>query len=427
MGLRINGSDVSGMRRNSADASEARFNGAVVWPAGVPGCLQFTPATSGGCTIGLSDINKQWSDGEDSTPYSDLSLYFEVSYDGVNWTNYRCDQFPTVQLAEGESLYVRGSNDHLNNAKYIFHWDGYPLHSYGETVINSGVSFTGRGAFNVFGDISSLVADGAELTDGCFAYLFAGSPIRKSPSFLKYDVLGDFACMSTFYDCANLLTAPELPATDIGRGAYMNMFSQCTYMRTGPSILPARVQHIVGGGEYSHMFSGCSRMTTGPSNILLRSGPGGAQSATFYGVFTQCSALSSPVRIQYDAVGTQVEPPPNSLGSPCNVFTRAFSGCRSLTDIELHIPSWGPLLKGPVLSGDGSYVTEWYMVDCNTFDAFAETPESGVLRVPSGVAAEWYSTRAPFVLSDCPGLVDVYMEPNYVTLRPNDGWRYVRI
>lgn len=63
-----------------------------------------------------------------------------------------------------------------------------------------------------------------------------------------------------FYECANLTTAPELPATTLANNCYHEMFYGCTNLTTTPE-LPATTlaQHC-----YHSMFLNCKNLTTVP-------------------------------------------------------------------------------------------------------------------------------------------------------------------
>ena len=68
----------------------------------------------------------------------------------------------------------------------------------------------------------------------------------------------DYCYRNMFYDCTNLTSAPELPATTLTKYCYYNMFSSCTNLTTTPK-LPATA---LASYCYEYMFSYCSNLTT---------------------------------------------------------------------------------------------------------------------------------------------------------------------
>lgn len=74
-------------------------------------------------------------------------------------------------------------------------------------------------------------------------------------------VINTVQCYSyMFYDCTNLTTAPELPATTLAESCYGNMFERCTNL-TSPPKLPAVTLEV---GCYEGMFFDCINLTIAP-------------------------------------------------------------------------------------------------------------------------------------------------------------------
>lgn len=70
----------------------------------------------------------------------------------------------------------------------------------------------------------------------------------------------NFCYFSMFKDCANLTSAPELPATTLADGCYSNMFYRCYSLTSAPE-LPATT---LTNGCYSNMFRHCNSLTAAP-------------------------------------------------------------------------------------------------------------------------------------------------------------------
>lgn len=113
-----------------------------------------------------------------------------------------------------------------------------------------------------------------------------------------------------FDGCANLTTAPELPATTLADSCYAGMFYGCTSLTTAPE-LPAT---ILTSWCYKGMFYGCTRLTTVPTTLPATTLKDYCYSDMFY----DCTRLT-----------TAPELPATTLASNC--CDSMFQGCTSLT------------------------------------------------------------------------------------------------
>lgn len=87
-----------------------------------------------------------------------------------------------------------------------------------------------------------------------------------------------------FYGCSNLITAPELPATNIDTNCYRYMFAHCINLIAAPKILPATQ---LADLCYYSMFYNCSSLTTAPEL------PAKVLTQFCYGsMFYKCSSLN---------------------------------------------------------------------------------------------------------------------------------------
>ena len=100
-------------------------------------------------------------------------------------------------------------------------------------------------------------------------YMFGNSLIVESPFTRLHDTLYENCYSAMYLGCANLTTAPELPATTLTKGCYSSMFSQCTSLTSAPE-LPATT---LIDSCYDNMFYNCSKLnyikalfTTTPSS-----------------------------------------------------------------------------------------------------------------------------------------------------------------
>lgn len=113
-----------------------------------------------------------------------------------------------------------------------------------------------------------------------------------------------------FKDCANLISAPLLPATELASASYYGMFDGCTSLASAPQ-LPATT---LAANCYSYMFNNCSSLTAGP--VLL---PATTLAKECYqSMFYNCKNLESAPEL-----------PATILTESC--YSSMFSGCSNLT------------------------------------------------------------------------------------------------
>ena len=133
-----------------------------------------------------------------------------------------------------------------------------------------------------FGGLKGLFA-GTKVTDSDLRSIL---PINSNGKYyLPATTLAGNCYSEMFYDCAFLITAPELPATTLARSCYYRMFRKCTKLITAPE-LPAKT---LVSSCYSNMFQDCSKLsyikamftTTPSSSYTYQWVSGVASSGTF--------------------------------------------------------------------------------------------------------------------------------------------------
>lgn len=175
-------------------------------------------------------INTLKTDGE--------LLYSE---DQENWTQWDYAN-ETLDLLTGETLYFKG-----NNGGHPCVWDK-PL-------------FNITGSVNLHGNISSILWGDDYLTnntigDGGMAYAFKNSPAIINCKNLIMAPTYNACYEACFYNCTNLITAPQLPSLSPAQRAYNNMFYGCTSLTKAPD-LPAL---NYSANCYNYMFNGCTNL-----------------------------------------------------------------------------------------------------------------------------------------------------------------------
>lgn len=114
-----------------------------------------------------------------------------------------------------------------------------------------------------------------------------------------------------FEDCAQLISAPDLPAKTLADGCYSYMFSGCSKLETGPKELPAIT---LANNCYSHMFYGCSKLETGPIKLPATT----LAESCYMCMFQDCTNLKN----------VPDELPAKTMFKNC--YLNMFTGCISL-------------------------------------------------------------------------------------------------
>ena len=77
----------------------------------------------------------------------------------------------------------------------------------------------------------------------------------------RHPTMANYCYARMFYECTNITTAPELPATTLAESCYRSMFDGCTSLTTAPA-LPATT---LARACYNYMFYGCTSLITAPA------------------------------------------------------------------------------------------------------------------------------------------------------------------
>lgn len=156
----------------------------------------------------------------------------------------------------------------------------------------AGITFVVSGKFKAEGEVYSLLSQTkpqtySSMNSHNFAELFSGctSLVDASNLIIPDDGIGFYTFNNMFYNCTNLIYAPELPATSLGEGCYYSMFQNCASLIKAPSILPAT---FFNTESYSNMFDGCTSLVVSP--VIMATGGG---NYGMYEMFSGCSSLRS--------------------------------------------------------------------------------------------------------------------------------------
>ena len=154
-----------------------------------------------------------------------------------------------------------------------------------------------------------------ELATKCYYDMFSGSSIENAPE-LPATVLPD-DCYSYMFDmCKQLTYSPDLKATTVGQNAYKCMFQSCKALKKAPEIL---AREFTGSQNCYQMFAWCSALEEGPSALYVET----LMPECYRLMFQNCSSLKKAPVIKAVKI--------DSGNSHC---LSMFSKCTSLETVQ---------------------------------------------------------------------------------------------
>ena len=161
--------------------------------------------------------------------------------------------------------------------------------------------------------VSAPELPATDLATKCYSFMFRGCTGLTTAPVLPATALAANCYARMFYGCTGLATAPALPATDLAESCYNMMFYGCTGLATAP-VLPATA---LVKSCYSSMFSGCTDLDTAPvlpATALVKS--------CYSSMFKGCTGLTT----------APVLPAP-VLAEGC--YSSMFQGCSNLNSVTM--------------------------------------------------------------------------------------------
>jgi hypothetical protein len=237
----------------------------------------------------------------------DAAPDLQYSTDCFNWHDWPYEEsggtfvFDEIELAEGEKVYVRGTNERLSdnaNSKYSI--------------------FAGTGSLKSGGTIQSLVSRYRQNDNAIeMARLFYQCTALESAPLLPATTLAPNCYRSMFYSCTSLASLPDgftLPANTLAPNCYFAMFYSCTALASLPDgfTLPATT---LTPNCYAAMFDSCTALASLPDGFTLPATT--LASGCYYGMFHSCTALAS--------LPDGFTLPATTLASDC--YAAMFSSC----------------------------------------------------------------------------------------------------
>lgn len=136
------------------------------------------------------------------------------------------------------------------NIQTLLDWENPPM------VINT-VQCYSYMFFNCTNLTTAPELPATTLAESCYGNMFEKCRSLTSPPKLPATTLADYCYEGMFLDCNNLTTAPELPAVTLNAGCYSNMFSGCRRLKVNNSsgnkifICPSTIP----SGAVTNMFT----------------------------------------------------------------------------------------------------------------------------------------------------------------------------
>ena len=203
--------------------------------------------------------------------YTNTGITLQYSLDTINWVNISAKAVtPSANV-----IYFRGS---ATGTKSLFT---------SNSTTNAWI-FTGATNLEAIGNINMLIQDvlGGKVSDvplasycynsmfygctslitapdlpatklafGCYINMFYGTSLTTAPA-LPATTLANYCYQNMFLGCTSLTTAPALPATTLANYCYQSMFSNCTSLVTAPTLPATTLANYC----YHSMFLGCTKM-----------------------------------------------------------------------------------------------------------------------------------------------------------------------
>ncbi|MCQ2794659.1 MAG: InlB B-repeat-containing protein [Bacilli bacterium] len=218
-----------------------------------------------------------------------LEYNTQLSEEGwQSWEGGRGESPGKLRIPNGETRYIRGTNDKLGGD-------------------SNNLYFIMNGRIKADGDITCLRNYSTKKRS--YQGLFSGTAELLTAPQLPLTELSDYSYLGMFDGCTNLLEAPALPATSIGNATYSEMFSSCASIKKAPLLLAQNVKR----SSYGNMFSGCHSLVKAPQLIAKTLDDG----SSYARMFLNCTSLVHMPDIQATKLSTLA----------CDAM---FEGCTSL-------------------------------------------------------------------------------------------------
>ena len=194
------------------------------------------------------------------------TLYYSTDY--TSWTEWDgTTEIVSVLYNGWHRIFLRGvSNTQITGA------------TYGRGFVIRGSSVECKGNCN---NLLNYTAS-PKLGTWCFLGLFGDCTSLVSAPELPATELAKYCYARMFEGCTSLVSAPELPATELARQCYISMFAYCASLTSAPELPATELAEDC----YNHMFEGCTSLVSVPALPAME-----LAVECYFGMFEGCSNI----------------------------------------------------------------------------------------------------------------------------------------
>ena len=296
--------------------------------------------------------------------YDGSNILLENSGDYVQFQNINKEWLNIHKDGEGSGLGLFKVNEQSSNKKYKASGNIQSLLNYNNYTIKNAYERMFDGCSNL---ITAPELQATNLEQKCYYRMFNGCSNLITVPKLYATTLAPWCCYEMFSGCSSLTIAPELPATTLAPYCYSEMFSECSSLTEAPE-LPAT---ILAPYCYAHMFYKCSSLTEAPELPAET-----LADHCYYSMLTNCSSLTKAPEL-----------PAEILIDHC--YAHMFTACFSLTEApelpatilapycyQYMFANCGSLIEAPELPAEtlASHCYYYMFRDCSSLTEAPELP-----------------------------------------------------
>lgn len=210
-----------------------------------------------------------------------------------------------VSLAFAESISFRAKGENITFSESLDAYVNFVLK--GDSIVASGNVMSLLDATRTRTDVPAYA----------FINLFKSCRALITAPEVPATQLSDFCYFAMFSDCGKLVEAPVLPALEMKNACYCSMFMSCVSLQVAPE-LPATV---LADNCYNSMFFSCAKLTIAPELPAME-----LAEACYSTMFADCPKLT-------------VSPDLNATKIANECYRMMFNGCANLRDIPAELPA----------------------------------------------------------------------------------------
>jgi len=182
-------------------------------------------------------------------------------------------------------------------------------------------TMTSYGFVKLFQNAKQLVSapelPATQLAQDCYYQMFSGCTALTAAPKMKATTVANLCCYAMFNGCTSLIQAPELKATTLAENCYSQMFYGCTSLTQAPALPATKLAELC----YTKMFYGCTSLAQAPE-----------LKATTLANFCYMSMFQGCTSLQVDAFsnscnGAELVVPDVTGDAPDDWNYNMFNGC----------------------------------------------------------------------------------------------------